>query len=161
MGLYQQKHCQLEPKGTEKMGLNEARLLGYCYFTDGTRELPSCKHAPPSSKGRNDSEGDSETLGCPSLHRPRLHRPRAQGCFRFSKGWATMQLQYAQLPLPRTLGVLGAGHCPSAPRGWRAASVTQRPFEYREAHCPHRVQPHQNLSHVSNCFERLICSHIH
>lgn len=118
MGLYQQKHCQLEPKGTEKMGLNEARLLDYCYFTDGTRELPSCEHAPPSSKGRNDSEGDSETLGCPSLHRPRRHRPRAQGCFRFSKGWATMQLQHAQLPLPRTLGILGAGHCPSAPRGW-------------------------------------------
>lgn len=32
------------------MGLNEARLLDYCYFTDGTRELPSCKHAAPLSK---------------------------------------------------------------------------------------------------------------
>ena len=138
MGLYQQKHCQLEPTGTEKTGLNWARLLDYCYFTDGIRELPSCKHAPPSSKGRNDSEGDSETLGCPPSTGPDHTGPGRKAASTSQRAGPLCSFNMPSRHYPEPWGSWELGSVPVRPEGRASSQRGGSPVLRPNGICPAR-----------------------
>lgn len=111
MELYQQQHCQLGLKETEKTGQNEGRLSNMCYCSRkgkndvGGSEILRATTPTTGPEGRDSSSWVSKNRATSSVHgagclypvvpQEQVHwrESRGQGCCRRPHGWCPVEMK--------------------------------------------------------------------